>query len=223
MARVLEQHDRRRPGVGEQARDSENAGRRAIAMTPVGGATGALAATTSAATGSTSSSIRSSTSGASALARTRSSSTSPAIASTTSSPEAQRVLERVKALEHDERGIAPGVAEALRRGRFASAPRSRLAAMPDERFEDHLRHPRGRGRELAGAHDGAAGGAACGDLVRISLTVAGDRVTAAGFEASGCGAMIAAASAAVELAEGAGAASTRRASARRASPPRSAV
>ena len=75
--------------------------------------------------------------------------------------------------------------------------------MPDERFEDHLQHPRGRGRELADAHDGAAGGAACGDLVRISLTVAGDRVTAAAFEASGCGAMIAAASAAVELAEGA--------------------
>ena len=40
--------------------------------------------------------------------------------------------------------------------------------------------------------------------MRISLTVAGDRVTAAAFEASGCGAMIAAASAAVELAEGAG-------------------
>ena len=76
--------------------------------------------------------------------------------------------------------------------------------MPDERFEDHLRHPRGRGRELAGAHDGAAGGAACHDLVRFSLAVDGDRVSAAGFEASGCGATIAAASAAVELVEGAG-------------------
>jgi len=75
--------------------------------------------------------------------------------------------------------------------------------MPDERFEDHLLHPRGRGRALAGAHDGAAGGAACGDLVRVSLTAAGDRVTGAAFEAAGCGAMLAAASAAVELAEGA--------------------
>jgi tRNA-specific 2-thiouridylase len=75
--------------------------------------------------------------------------------------------------------------------------------MPDERFEEHLRHPRGRGARPPGAHDGAAGGAACGDLVRLSVTVAGDRVTAAGFEASGCGATIAAGSAAVALVEGA--------------------
>ena len=76
--------------------------------------------------------------------------------------------------------------------------------MPDERFEDHLRYPRGRGHEPHGARHGAAGGAACGDLVRISVAVDGDRVSEAGFEASGCGATIAAASAAVELAEGAG-------------------
>ena len=76
--------------------------------------------------------------------------------------------------------------------------------MPDERFEDHLIHPRGRGREVTGASHGAAGGAACGDLVRFSLAVEGDRVSAAGFEASGCGSMLAAGSAAVELAEGAG-------------------
>jgi tRNA-specific 2-thiouridylase len=76
--------------------------------------------------------------------------------------------------------------------------------MPDERFEDHLRHPRGRGRTVAGAFDGAAGGAACGDLVRISVAVEGERVRAAGFEASGCGATIAAVSAAIELVEGAG-------------------
>ncbi len=76
--------------------------------------------------------------------------------------------------------------------------------MPDERFEDHLRHPRGRGRELRGASHGAAGGAACGDLVRLSVVVDGPYVRAASFEASGCGATIAAASAAVELVEGAG-------------------
>jgi tRNA-specific 2-thiouridylase len=76
--------------------------------------------------------------------------------------------------------------------------------MPDERFEDHLRHPRGRGREIAGAFSGAAGGAACGDLVRIDVAVDGPRVSAVGFEASGCGATIAAASAVVELVEGAG-------------------
>jgi tRNA-specific 2-thiouridylase len=76
--------------------------------------------------------------------------------------------------------------------------------MPDERFEDHLRHPRGRGRAVAGAASGAAGGAACGDLVRIDVAVAGGRVSAAGFEAAGCGATLAAASAAVELVDGAG-------------------
>ena len=74
--------------------------------------------------------------------------------------------------------------------------------MPDERFADHLRHPRRRGHEPAGGHDGVAGGAACGDLVRFSVAVEGDRVADAGFEAAGCGATIAAASAAVELVRG---------------------
>ncbi|MEA2194085.1 MAG: tRNA-uridine 2-sulfurtransferase [Solirubrobacteraceae bacterium] len=76
--------------------------------------------------------------------------------------------------------------------------------MPDERFEDHLTHPRGRGRTVADASHGAAGGAACGDRVRFSLAVDGERVSAAAFEASGCGTMLAAGSAAVELVEGAG-------------------
>jgi tRNA-specific 2-thiouridylase len=73
--------------------------------------------------------------------------------------------------------------------------------VPDERFEEHLRHPVGRGR--VPAHDGVAGGAACGDLVRIGVAVDGDRVRDAGFEAAGCGAAQAAASAAVELVLGA--------------------
>src|SRR4051812_42600295 len=76
--------------------------------------------------------------------------------------------------------------------------------MADERFEDHLRFPRGRGVEPADASSGSAGGSACGDLVRIALRVDDGRVAAAGFEASGCGATIAAASAAVELPAGAG-------------------
>jgi tRNA-uridine 2-sulfurtransferase len=71
----------------------------------------------------------------------------------------------------------------------------------DERFEEHLRRPIGRGR--VPAHDGAAGGAACGDLVRIGVAVEGDRVSDAGFEAAGCGAVQAAGSAAVELVLGA--------------------
>jgi tRNA-uridine 2-sulfurtransferase len=73
----------------------------------------------------------------------------------------------------------------------------------DERFEHHLLHPRGRARAVAGGCDGAAGGAACGDLVRISLRVEGERVAEAGFEASGCGAIVAAGSAVVELVDGA--------------------
>jgi len=72
-----------------------------------------------------------------------------------------------------------------------------------ERFAEHLEHPAGRGVRPPGAHDGSAGGAACGDLIRISLRVAGGRVSAAGFEASGCGATTAAGSAVVTLVEGA--------------------
>src|SRR3954467_1704565 len=74
--------------------------------------------------------------------------------------------------------------------------------MPDERFAEHLTHPVGRGHEPAGAYSGVAGGAACGDFVHLRITVAGDRVTDAGFEASGCGATTAAASATVELVTG---------------------
>ena len=75
--------------------------------------------------------------------------------------------------------------------------------MADERFEDHLRHPRGQGDVPDGAHCGVAGGAACGDLVRIAIRVERDRVVEATFAASGCGAASAAASAAVELVDGA--------------------
>ncbi|UGS37137.1 tRNA 2-thiouridine(34) synthase MnmA [Capillimicrobium parvum] len=73
--------------------------------------------------------------------------------------------------------------------------------MADERFEEYLRAPRGHRPE--GARHGAAGGAACGDLVRVSVAVEGDRVADAGCDASGCGAAQAAASAAVELVRGA--------------------
>jgi tRNA-specific 2-thiouridylase len=75
--------------------------------------------------------------------------------------------------------------------------------MADERFAEHLSHPVGRGHEPAGAFAGAAGGAACGDLVTLRVVVAGGVVTDAGFTASGCGAAQAAGSAAVELVRGA--------------------
>src|SRR3954468_880066 len=75
--------------------------------------------------------------------------------------------------------------------------------MSDERFAEHLTHPRNRGHEPVRGHSGVAGGAACGDLVHLRVAVDADRVRDAGFEASGCGATIAAASATVELVTGA--------------------
>ncbi|MBE2316578.1 tRNA 2-thiouridine(34) synthase MnmA [Solirubrobacter sp. CPCC 204708] len=74
--------------------------------------------------------------------------------------------------------------------------------MDRERFEEHLAAPQGCGVVLPGAHDGAAGGALCGDLIRLSVVVEGDRVVAAAFDADGCGALTAAGSAAVTLVEG---------------------
>jgi tRNA-uridine 2-sulfurtransferase len=71
-----------------------------------------------------------------------------------------------------------------------------------EAFREHLEYPRGRGDVPPASFSGAAGGAACGDLVRIDLALDGDRVAAAGFEASGCGAAVAAGSAAVALVDG---------------------
>src|SRR4051812_8561361 len=72
--------------------------------------------------------------------------------------------------------------------------------MADERFAEYLRAA--RGHVPNGAHTGAAGGAACGDLVRLSIAVEGDRVRDAGADASGCGAAMACASAAAEIVRG---------------------
>src|SRR4051812_24828030 len=72
--------------------------------------------------------------------------------------------------------------------------------MADERYVQHLHAE--RGHVPAGARTGAAGGAACGDLVRVSIAVEGDRVADAGADAAGCGAALAAASAAVALVRG---------------------
>ena len=69
-------------------------------------------------------------------------------------------------------------------------------------IEQHLSQPYGRGALADAPHTGAAGGAACGDLVRMSVRVEGDRVVETGFEASGCAAVRAAGSAAAELVEG---------------------
>jgi tRNA-specific 2-thiouridylase len=74
--------------------------------------------------------------------------------------------------------------------------------VPDERFSEHLNHPVGRGHAVAGGHAGSAGGSICGDIVRIDVRVEGETVADAGFEAAGCGALTAAASACVDLVRG---------------------
>src|SRR6266446_4395707 len=75
--------------------------------------------------------------------------------------------------------------------------------VPLSPLHDHLDAPRGRGRLAGAPHTGTAGGAPCGDLVRISLRVDGDRVVGAGFDAVGCGTVQAAGSLVVELVQGA--------------------
>ena len=69
-------------------------------------------------------------------------------------------------------------------------------------FAEHLNEPHGEGALRDHPHTGAAGGAPCGDLVRIAVQIEGDRVTKAGFDVDGCGALTAAASAIVESIEG---------------------
>src|SRR5918995_2883561 len=69
-------------------------------------------------------------------------------------------------------------------------------------FAEHLSAPAGQGALRDHPHSGAAGGAACGDVVRIAVQIDGERVVEAGFDAEGCGALTAAASAVVESIEG---------------------
>jgi tRNA-specific 2-thiouridylase len=59
-----------------------------------------------------------------------------------------------------------------------------------------------RGPAPDGAFSGAAGGASCGDLARLSLAIDEGRVARASFDAEGCAATGAACAAAAELAEG---------------------
>ena len=80
---------------------------------------------------------------------------------------------------------------------------ARTEAGGEAMLRHHLESPRGLGALERAPHTGAAGGAACGDLIRISVRVDGDRVAEAGFQARGCAAARAAGSAVVELCEGA--------------------
>ena len=75
--------------------------------------------------------------------------------------------------------------------------------MDRELFEQYLGDSSRRGPAPEGAFTGAAGGAACGDLSRISLTVDGGRVDSVSFDSEGCGATAAATAAVAEAVEGA--------------------
>jgi tRNA-uridine 2-sulfurtransferase len=69
-------------------------------------------------------------------------------------------------------------------------------------LQSHLDHPHGPGALADWPHAGAAGGSACGDLVRIATRIEAEHIAEAGFDASGCVAVQAAGSAVVKLVEG---------------------
>jgi tRNA-specific 2-thiouridylase len=71
-------------------------------------------------------------------------------------------------------------------------------------FEHHLTSPQGQGRLPAEAFTVLADGGSCCDRIRFSISVDGDRVIDAGFDAEGCGSAAAAGSAAVTLVRGQG-------------------
>jgi tRNA-uridine 2-sulfurtransferase len=75
--------------------------------------------------------------------------------------------------------------------------------MDRELFDHFLRDESHRGPAPDDAFTGAAGGAACGDLSRISFTVADGRIDSVTFDTEGCGATRAATAALAETIEGA--------------------
>jgi tRNA-specific 2-thiouridylase len=74
--------------------------------------------------------------------------------------------------------------------------------MERELFEHYLSDESRRGAAAEGAFTGAAGGAACGDLSRVSFTVEEERIAAVSFDAEGCGATKAATAAVAEMVDG---------------------
>jgi tRNA-uridine 2-sulfurtransferase len=66
-------------------------------------------------------------------------------------------------------------------------------------FEHHLTSPQGLRRRPPGAFTATVGGFACCDEIEVSVSIEGDHVIGAGFDARGCGASTAAGSAAVAL------------------------
>jgi tRNA-specific 2-thiouridylase len=69
-------------------------------------------------------------------------------------------------------------------------------------FEHHLTSPQGYRHTPTKASSARVGGYACSDEIEVALAVDGETVADAGFDAQGCGAAIAAGSAAVALVRG---------------------
>ena len=75
--------------------------------------------------------------------------------------------------------------------------------MNGELLEAYLRDEARLGPPPDGSFSGAAGGAACGDLSRVSLAIDDGRIAKVTFAAEGCGAMRAATAAVAEMVDGA--------------------
>src|SRR5688572_21694811 len=76
--------------------------------------------------------------------------------------------------------------------------------MDSETFEHYSRDRSRRGPTPPAGFSGSAGGAACGDLIRIGFQLADGHLDEPRWDAEGCAAAAAAAAAACELIDGAG-------------------
>jgi tRNA-specific 2-thiouridylase len=79
----------------------------------------------------------------------------------------------------------------------------KLRGVNRDLLEQYLEDGVRRGPAPEGSFSGSAGGAPCGDLVRLSLVLAHGRLERVSFDRQGCAATAAAAAAAAELADGA--------------------
>ncbi len=77
-----------------------------------------------------------------------------------------------------------------------------LGRMERELFEAYLQDESRFGPPADGSFTGAAGGAACGDLSRISVTVSEGRIDSVSVDTEGCGATRAATAAVAEMVDG---------------------
>ena len=79
----------------------------------------------------------------------------------------------------------------------------KLGCVNSEAIEQYLSDRSRRGPAPPGSHSGSAGGAPCGDLVRVSLVAPAGRLERVSFDSEGCAATAAATAATAELVEGA--------------------